>query len=294
MPTTDRMASTDYEVLIRNIHDALIRADGYQTIAVQHDVRVPGRSGQAHQIDVFWRFDVAGVEHRTAIECKRYMRPVSIDVVRSFSAVIEDIGNTCGVIVTTVGFQSGAQKFAASKGIRLLTLRSPRDDDLAGLILSIVLNIRAANRTTEGFDVGVSPEWVKDHQDIIGQITTISIGGMNNALYIFNPDGTPVRSFWELENECPTFSDEGEPLPDNKILTHTIDISGKCIDVPGFGLIPLGHLRIHYRVRYIECQSVVRPQRNVAYVMREPASGKRTLVLEANDGSLTPKPVNKG
>lgn len=57
MPKTDEMSPPDYKVLTRNIHEALLRADGYDTIAVEHDVKVQGRSGAIRQIDIqnCWR-----------------------------------------------------------------------------------------------------------------------------------------------------------------------------------------------------------------------------------------------
>ncbi|MBO7588198.1 MAG: restriction endonuclease [Bacteroidaceae bacterium] len=67
--------------------------------------------------------------HRVAIECKNYSYGVSIGKVRDFYGVISDLGNVKGIMVTTVGYQKGAQQFADFYGISLKELRAPRDGE---------------------------------------------------------------------------------------------------------------------------------------------------------------------
>ena len=107
--TTAEMSGTQYESLTRDVYDALLRSEGVDTVEVRHDTNVVGRSGCAHQIDVYWEFRLGGVLFRTAIECKRYADNLEIGRVRDFYAALADIGNIQGIIVTTVGYQSGAK-----------------------------------------------------------------------------------------------------------------------------------------------------------------------------------------
>jgi len=78
---------------------------------------------------------------RALIECKFYARAIDLPIVRNFFAVIEDVGCDLAAIVTTVGFSSNAQAYAAAKGIDLLLLRDTRDEDLEGGITSIQLHL---------------------------------------------------------------------------------------------------------------------------------------------------------
>ncbi len=64
--------NTEYEMLAQEIYQGLIDAQGIETIVVQHNVKLPGNSGQKHQIDVYWEYEIAGVRHKVAIECKNY------------------------------------------------------------------------------------------------------------------------------------------------------------------------------------------------------------------------------
>jgi hypothetical protein len=109
-----------YEELVRDFYQGLVQDEGFETVRVQHDVRIQGRSGTTHQIDIFWEFNLAGVAHRTAIECRRYNSKIKKSHVAAFHSVITDIACTNGVIVTTAGFQSGAVSYAEHQGIRLV------------------------------------------------------------------------------------------------------------------------------------------------------------------------------
>lgn len=94
--TTGEMSSVEYEVLTTSIYDALLRADGIDTIEVKHNIEVAGRSGCRHQIDVYWAFRFGGIEYRTAIECKNYSSTLEIGRVRDFYGVLADVGNIQG------------------------------------------------------------------------------------------------------------------------------------------------------------------------------------------------------
>lgn len=112
--------SNNYELLVKELHEALFKADGVENISVLNNVRIRGKSGASHQIDVYWEFKIAGVMYKTCIECKHWNSSVKKSHVASFSTVIEDIGNVTGIFATTVGYQKGAKLLGKDKGIRLI------------------------------------------------------------------------------------------------------------------------------------------------------------------------------
>ena len=67
-----RSEDKDYELLTQAVYQTILTKEGYQNIEVQHDVDLKGRSGTTHQVDVYWRFKQAGVEHTVLVECKNY------------------------------------------------------------------------------------------------------------------------------------------------------------------------------------------------------------------------------
>lgn len=119
-------SSTEYERFTQEIYQQLVNLDVVRTTKVQHDVKLEGRSGQKHQIDVYWEYEIAGNKHRVAIECKSYNTLVPIGKVRDFKGVLDDLNGVNGIMVTKVGYQEGAKKYAQEYGISLKELRTPR------------------------------------------------------------------------------------------------------------------------------------------------------------------------
>ena len=118
--------NTEYERFTQEIYQQLVNLDVVRTTTVQHDVMLVGRSGQKHQIDVYWEYEIAGNKHRVAIECKNYNKPVPIGKVRDFKGVLDDLNGVNGIMVTKVGYQEGTKKYAQEYGIYLKELRTPR------------------------------------------------------------------------------------------------------------------------------------------------------------------------
>ena len=70
--------NTEYELFTQQIYQQLVNLDVKWKTEVQHNVKLEGRSGQIHQIDVYWEYEIAGNKHRVAIECKNYNKLVPI------------------------------------------------------------------------------------------------------------------------------------------------------------------------------------------------------------------------
>ncbi len=116
----------EYERLTQEIYQQLVNLDVVRSTTVKHNVKLEGRSGQKHQIDVYWEYEIAGNKHKVAIECKNYNSLVPIGKVRDFKGVLDDLNGVNGVMVTKVGYQEGAMRFAKEYGISLKELRQPR------------------------------------------------------------------------------------------------------------------------------------------------------------------------
>ncbi|TMP70765.1 hypothetical protein CWB76_09370 [Pseudoalteromonas sp. S1609] len=132
--------SKDYELLTQKIYRAILESEGVENIDVQHDVKIKGKSGVEHQIDVFWEYRYAGVSHKILIECKYYSKPVSLIHARNMLGLLNDIPNSQGLIVTTQGFQSGVIDFCGHYEINLKRIRTPQGTDWDGYIQIINVN----------------------------------------------------------------------------------------------------------------------------------------------------------
>jgi len=147
--------SKDYEKLAQEIYRNILALDKIDNVEVLHDVPITGRSGVKHQIDVFWKYRYAGIEHKVLIECKYYTKPVSLVHARNMLGLIIDIPNSQGVIVTTQGYQSGVVDFSKHYGIGLKIIRPPRGSDWDDCIQIVNIEGKACRNNYSDIRVGI-------------------------------------------------------------------------------------------------------------------------------------------
>jgi len=118
-----------YEKFVRDVAEAMLRADGLTEVVVQHDVRLPGIS-RVHQIDVYWQYRMAGVLHTVIMDCKDHKRPVDVTYIDNMAGSLLDFPEARGVVVSPVSFTEDAIKAAMHRRLELFVIRTPEDDEL--------------------------------------------------------------------------------------------------------------------------------------------------------------------
>lgn len=225
----------EFELLVRAIYEQILSQEDIKNIMVQHDVKKEGRSGQKHQVDLYWEFEVAQTVHRVAVECKEYKNPVQIGKIRDFYGALEDLGNTSGVFVTTSKYQKGAITYAQSKGIQLKIVETPTDERVDTFTTNIHLN--------NLYDVKASPrldmDWLIDIANI-EEGTPICIEALQDELILQDVDGNYVCSFYELECKLPRSNES------RKNLSHTYSFTDTFLTWPNSPYQPLKILGIDY------------------------------------------------
>lgn len=109
---------TEYE---NGVADVLSFLAGGEAI-VERNVHLLGaKSRQDRQIDVLVTGHIFGTGNATmVVDCKRYKKPVDVNTVGAFVALIEDVGADIGLLVTTTGASDAAREYADNtRGIRL-------------------------------------------------------------------------------------------------------------------------------------------------------------------------------
>ena len=208
----------EYERFTQEIYQDLVNADVLKTTEVQHNVKLKGRSGQEHQIDVYWEYEIAGTKQKVAIECKNYNKTVGIGKVRDFYGVLYDLNNVAGIMVTKVGYQKGAKEYASEYGISLKELRTPNPGE--AIIGKIEMNFDIAVRRclflvdkdyseTEKFSVSKYKQfldWMSlNHESSWINATHIPLELINRN--IINSNGTTITTLEKIEEELPEDSD---------------------------------------------------------------------------------------
>jgi len=137
-----------YENLVSSVYGAILTAEAsdsrIRSIDLEMRKQIRGTAGNTNEIDIYWEHEIAGVVHKTAIECKAPSSGnVPVSDVRDFAYKLGDIGGIKGLLVTPTGFSSGAKDVARAESIDLITIREYRDGDREGLLNQISLTMHA-------------------------------------------------------------------------------------------------------------------------------------------------------
>jgi hypothetical protein len=188
---------------------------------------------------VYWEYEIAEVKQKVAIECKNYKRTVSIGKVRDFYGVLSDLKNVIGIMVTKVGYQEGAKKYADTYGINLKELKTSNEEDGRGGDIEIhtEINIRRCL-------FWVDEDWAKankmDLQSYKKLLDSMSFSPKNEweksdylpletTTYakILDKNGQPITLFEELENKLPQKAE------------HICNFEGAYVDIRYFGRVKI-------------------------------------------------------
>lgn len=133
---------------------ALFEAHGYRAL---HNVRMTGRAGAEHQIDVYAELELPLQVVRVIVEAKAYDQPVDKDALLKLQQIVDDLGADRGVLATTSAFTSGALKMAEGRNVDLWDR-----DRVLRLLGEVALDGRSAmggeDRSRDGRLVGSGPQ----------------------------------------------------------------------------------------------------------------------------------------
>jgi hypothetical protein len=273
--------NTEYELLAKEIYKTLLKVDGIENIDVQHNIKLPGKSGCNHQIDVYWEFKLAGDVHRVAIECKNFSKEVSIAKVRDFFGVIYDISNIKGIFASKKGFQSGAKKFADYHGISLKEIRQPQEEDWKGRLKTIHVEINIMPTKVTGIHVEPDYDWLISNGILTSEEERNKIkfttNKLNTELFVYDENGIVLKNFLELENELPHDYKEGKDFK----FAHRFD--NGYLD-SNLGRIKIKYVGFVYDIENVSSDLVLEAEDIVRAIIKDVKSGEIKFVNK--DGSV--------
>lgn len=268
----------EYEKFTQEIYQELVNADVLKTTEVQHNVKLKGRSGQEHQIDVYWEYEIAGTKQKVAIECKNYNKTVGIAKVRDFYGVLYDLNNVAGIMVTKVGYQKGAKEYASEYGISLKELRTPNPGE--AIIGKIEMNFDIAVRRclflvdkdyseTEKFSVSKYMQfldWMSlNHKSSWASATHIPLELVDRT--IINSDGITIASFEKIEEELPKDSDSDIVFKYNDAYVNT-----------RWGKIKINEIKYEYEYKNEKKTIAIDAQDFVKAILKDALNGEIKLI----------------
>ena len=191
--------NTEYEMLVQDMYQTIVNEDAPDTIKVQHNVKIEGKSGQKHQIDVYFQFSFAGETFKTIIECKNYSKPVSIGAISDFQGRLIDIGGAKGVFVSKNGFQKGAVDYAKQYDIVLKELRYPTVKDWKGRVKTLIFTISICSSHIVKREFEFDMAWIKEKFEDEG--LEIKVATYNKDVIINSENGEEITNLYELESK---------------------------------------------------------------------------------------------
>jgi len=182
------------------LHGHVQKGEGVQNVSIEHNAHIKGDKLGVHQIDVYWRFTVAGIEHQVCVQCKDWKTKVKAKDVFTFTGVLADIpGQPRGLMVAKTGFQKGAMEIGKKSGLILYTLREPLiDADWDGLIRQIHITIHALVPQVEGVTVELDENWIKAQKTRLGislnELIKINFISETDPYWTCDENGTPLQT----------------------------------------------------------------------------------------------------
>lgn len=268
--------NTAYELFTREIYQLLVNIDTVRTVQVQHNVKLEGRSGQKHQIDVYWEYEIAGNKHRVAIECKNYSNLVPISKVRDFKGVLDDLNDVNGIMVTKIGYQEGAKKYAQEYGISLKELRSPEYGESVLGQIDIVMRLDMRHTLFQ-----VDEKWAAENGfNLVGYRQFLNSSRLKNdekwanATHIpfqvkdgviCDSKGNSITSLRKLEEQLHDDNQGGDPV--------TFTFENAFVNVCGVGLVKIKEVRFEYESKVEERRIALDARGFVMAILKDAING---------------------
>jgi hypothetical protein len=266
VPQPDPNDGREYERFVHDIYQSILKEEG-TAITARCNAQVTGKSGRAHQIDIYWEFMIAGIRHRAAIECKCYSEAVPIGKVRDFHDVLSDIGNIEGMMVSPRGFQEGAREYAEFYGINLYECRRPTEEDWVGRVKDVHLHMTFLWNRIKARHFDVDTEWIRAaYPETRSGKVAFQMRGLTDELVITDGSGNRVASILDLDNSLPGGM---KAVSD---LTHVYEYADAYINTDK-GRVKIKAVRYEYDVVADVEEAAVRGEQIVAAILKDVRTG---------------------
>jgi hypothetical protein len=269
---------TAYEQFVLGLYQSLHDADGFENVTVEHNKSVTGRSGCAHQIDVYWAFTLAGKTYRTAVECKAFDQSVPIGKVRDFYGVLADVSGLQGIFVSLFGFQSGAQQYADHYGIDLKEVRPPVGNDWDGRVKDVHIRYFVITPEITEISPAVTQAYIETLQP--HESVEAHFSGTTYDAFVVDDKGQAVATVEQIRQQLPVGR---EPATD---LVATVPFPGCYYNSSNGQRIPIDGVTVRYAVS-VEVQRAEILGAQVAHAIMKDVKSGNTIFFD-RDGGVRP------
>lgn len=111
----------ELENFVHYVYSTLLSDEHQRNAKIEKNHIEIGRSRAKHEFDIFYEVKIAGTSHRVGIECKNHNRKITKGMVQEFAFKLSDCNNITGFMISSKGYQEGAETLGEHYGIKLMT-----------------------------------------------------------------------------------------------------------------------------------------------------------------------------
>lgn len=181
--------NSGFEVLTEKIVQAIAVENSVQTLKVEHNATIQGRTG-AHPVDIYWEFTDGEVTYKTIFQTRDWDKAVGNNELFCLLSVLRDIpGQVAGVLFTQPVYQKVTRQLARDVGITLYELQAPVEDEVWQPVVGNV-------------DIKIDADWAKAEKARLGLgDQQFRLGGEPKELFIYNANGLCIDSVQGIFND---------------------------------------------------------------------------------------------
>lgn len=121
-----KMTPRGYELFTKGFFEHRLKEQMGYDVPVLHQATLKGKDDEPYIIDLHYELKIVESKILTLIECKYWNYKVQRRNVNDFRTVLGDVGAHKGIIVTKIGFDTGAISVAQKNGIGLYKLTNEK------------------------------------------------------------------------------------------------------------------------------------------------------------------------
>jgi len=259
--------NTEYEIFVKEIYEKILEEESEgKAFNVKHDITIKGKSGATNQIDVYFEKKIVGKTIKFAIECKNYSSRVSVEKIRAFKSVLEDI-NSIGIFVSREGFQSGAKKFAQHHDITLVECRFPKLEDWSNRFKTIHLNIDINQIKVLNRNLILDKEWCKKFYH--NPTNEFILEGSNAEISLKTKEGDFISTLYTLEQKLPVFLEDKDGIKKKSFYFEDAYIENEKGDI-----IKINGIEFEYKIFSSKENIIIDGEKSIKGILKDPITGE--------------------
>jgi hypothetical protein len=188
---------------------------------------------------------------------------------------LHDIGNIKGIIVTKVGYESGALKFAEYYNIGLKEVRLPKTDDWSGRLKDIGININAFKANVLKYNIIPDGQWLLKNGKIKPEDGYISFSlpmDWEDKTIVYGGDGEKITNFLQMRCKLPCGWIEEQGL------SYRYSFDDGYLDTIEFGRIKITHIEFIYDIISASVNGAVEGEEIAKAIIKDVKTGKIRLI----------------